>query len=165
VQQNFAIARTWYARAAAAGDDDAKKLIRDIDARVAQGNFREDEQDPADVIRLLYNTGWPSAPWTSWSSRMKKLWAKEARANKKYGSASLNFDFRCNCQDAPAVWTKNDKAVIVSRSATRARITVRGSLKFDLIREGGMWVIDEVTSDEWVLSDIMAQPDCLKNCN
>jgi hypothetical protein len=118
--------------------------------------------DPADTVRIIYNTKDEDHSARLWSPRMKALWVKQDRLGAADGA--LDFDYKSDSQD-PAV--RDLKIVVIHRLDTDAEVRVTFNeygdaveLRYDLVRYNGAWVIDDVRKvaghdDPWVLSDIL----------
>lgn len=118
--------------------------------------------DPADTVRIIYNTADREHSARLWSPRMKALWVKQDALG--YVDGALDFDYKSDSQD-PGVRDLKI-AVIGSRDAdAEVRVTFNEGghsyeMRYDLIKYNGAWVIDEVRkvkdpNDPWVLSEIL----------
>jgi hypothetical protein len=118
--------------------------------------------DPADTVRIIYNTKDEEHSARLWSPKMKALWVKQDRLG--YADGALDFDYKSDSQD-PDV--RDLKIVVIHRLDTDAEVRVTFNeygdaveLRYDLVRYNGAWVIDDVRKvaghdDPWVLSEIL----------
>lgn len=98
-----------------------------------------------------------------YSKRLQALLDKEARqARGEVGN--LDFDFAVNGQDTETGYRKTLRYETASESGNKAVVKVRFRnfepqlLEYDLVRESGGWVVDEVRSlgkTKWVLSSVL----------
>jgi hypothetical protein len=120
--------------------------------------------DPADTVRIIYNTADADHSARLWSPRMKALWVKQDSLDG--GEAALDFDYKSDSQD-PDVRDLEIKAIHRLDTDAEVRVTFNQyghafELRYDLVKYQGAWVIDEVRKvagpdDGWVLSDILKQ--------
>ena len=101
------------------------------------------------------------------SARLAKLLDAAIANSKKINSPveGLDFAWTMNAQDAEDGWEKSAKISETKRQDDRA--TVRAlfrnnkrdnELLFDMVREGGKWKVDDISSvlrDKWVLSQML----------
>jgi hypothetical protein len=117
--------------------------------------------DPADTVRIIYNTKGTEHLAQFWSPRMQPLWAKQNGLG--YAEGALDFDYKYDSQDADV---HDLKIAIIHRLETDAEVRVTfnqlgkpDELRYDLVRYNGAWVIDDVRkvgpNDPWVLSEIL----------
>jgi hypothetical protein len=120
--------------------------------------------DPADVVRLVYNVvGADSAPYKLWSPKMKKLWARQDAAGG-YQYAALDFAPWWNSSDPDITHLK---IAVVHRLDTDAEVSATfggedgtdNELRYDLSQSNGVWLINDIRSVKgqypWVLSEIL----------
>jgi hypothetical protein len=137
---------------------------------VGDAALAETTGDPVAVVRALYR-GYegkkpPSLEKQPFSPRMRKLLAAD-KAYAKGEVGRLDFDPIVNGQD----WKIADLAVtLVSQAQDKAVIEAKFNnlgdaqdLRYDLVRGGGRWLIDEIqstTKPHWTMSKILQRaPD------
>jgi len=99
------------------------------------------------------------------SKRLKALENAVLKRSKELNEpvAGLDFDFRINGQDFEDGTFKSVRYRVIEQQGDRASVAVtfkngtEQELRYDLVRENGQWLIDEVRNektDPWVLSKL-----------
>jgi len=161
-------------------DNDRRRLCREYPrvpalwlaavfaALVAGGPAQaQNEADPIAFVQAIYRdygrekpTPWPDR---AYSPRLQKLIDKDRRDTPKGEIGRLDFDPFVNGQD----WKISGLQVaLVSHTGNDAVVEARfrnfntaDDLRYHLVRDGGRWLIDDVTSvmkPRWTLSKILA---------
>jgi hypothetical protein len=141
----------------------------------------EAAKDPLAAIQAIYksyanDTPTPSLTDDFYSRRMQRLLEADRKATPKGDAGTIDWDVFIDGND----WALSEmKITLVSRSEAKAQVraTFRNhkeprDMLFDLVRERGRWVIDEVRAmkkgGRWTMSKILthapdAFPDEKKN--
>src|ERR1039458_374804 len=106
----------------------------------------EISDDPADTVRIMYNTHGAVYAAQFWSPKMKALWAKQNSLEP--GDAALDFDYKSDSQD-PDI--HDLKIAVIHGLETDAEVRVTFNeygkpyeLRYDLLKYNGAWVVDDV---------------------
>lgn len=121
--------------------------------------------DPVGTVRAFYG-----APSTDdlrfYAKALRALYERDQReAAGEVGR--IGFDFRVNGQDTAKGWEKTLRLATLSAGEDRAEVqaTFRNGrpqdIRYDLVREGGRWLIADVravTGERWGLVALLSQP-------
>jgi hypothetical protein len=138
----------------------AAVLLLAVPASALAGEGRPSE--PVDVVRAFYAKDSYRA-YEFYSQRLKKQFVDDdRRAGGEEGC--LCFAFYLNAQDTVDGWEQSLQLDAVRKTKTRAEVKATFTnfgpqeLRYDLVREHGRWLIDDVRSvvgKTWVLSRIL----------
>jgi hypothetical protein len=123
--------------------------------------------DPVATVRSLYarHAGTSDQPFLS--ARLKRLFDEQIARSRKADEVmpGLDFDYACGCQDHDDGFRLTLRIALVARQGTSAEVvsTFRlfdqdGEIRFDLVHEGGRWLIDDARRpgpDGWTLSHLL----------
>jgi hypothetical protein len=118
--------------------------------------------DAVAVVKKVYEASDPVRAKV-YSKRLQALLDKDAK-QAKGEVGNLEFDFAVNGQDTEAGYRKTLRFEPGPATSGGAAVTVTfrnfepQNLRYDLVRENGRWVVDEVRSlgrTKWVLSSLL----------
>lgn len=139
-----------------------------VPAAIAQQPTRPAQKadDPLVPLKRIYagETAIVDKP-APFSKRLKALEDAASKRSKELNEpvAGLDFDFRINGQDFEPGTFKSVRYKRIERKGDRASVAVTfkngtaQELRYNLVRENGQWLIDEVRNekkDPWVLSKL-----------
>jgi hypothetical protein len=120
--------------------------------------------DPVAVVRGFYREG--AAEYRPFSRRLAGLYqaALENSTVREIPVAGLDFDPAVNGQDVEPETYRSARFTVASQRGDRAVVTATfrnggpQEVRFDLVREGGRWLVDEIRSvkgERWVWSELL----------
>ncbi|GJD94056.1 DUF3828 domain-containing protein [Methylobacterium iners] len=121
--------------------------------------------DPVETVRALYAKD-DATELRFFAKTLRTLFERDAKeAQGEVGR--LGFAYHVNGQDTEPGWAKTLSLTLVSQDETRAEIQARfknftpQDLRYDLVKEGGRWLVADVRSlrkERWRLMEIMSAP-------
>ena len=121
--------------------------------------------DPVETVRALYAKD-DATEVRFFARALRGLFERDAKeAQGEVGR--LGFAYHVNGQDTEDGWAKTLTLTLVSADETRAEVQARfrnftqQDLRYDLVREGGRWLVADVRSlkkERWRLMEIMSAP-------
>ncbi|HVL73963.1 MAG TPA: DUF3828 domain-containing protein [Beijerinckiaceae bacterium] len=120
--------------------------------------------DPVAVVRGFYREG--AGDHQPFSRRLAALYqaALENSSVREIPVAGLDFDPAINGQDTEPDTYRSARFAVASQRGDRATVTATfrnggpQEIRFDLVREGGRWLVDEIRSlkgERWVWSELL----------
>lgn len=119
--------------------------------------------DPVETVRALYAKD-DASEVRFFAKTLRGLFEKDAK-EAKGEIGRLGFAYHVNGQDTADGWAKTLKLTIVSAEEARAEVQARfknfsqQDLRYDLVKEGGRWLVADVRSlkkERWRLMEIMS---------
>lgn len=131
-----------------------------------------ERSDPAATLRALYALSESENSTRLQSARLKRLFAAQEARGRRLGRLMPGLDtvFACDCSDPnSANLQRSLRLAERRRTATMAEVAAtvdNGAgpmvLAYRLVREGGRWLIDDVTregTNGWTLSALLRSTD------
>jgi hypothetical protein len=121
--------------------------------------------DPVETVRALYAKD-DATEIRFFAKTLRALFEKDAKeAQGEVGR--LGFAYHVNGQDTQDGWAKTLVLTLVSAEESKAEVQARfknftpQDLRYDLVKEGGRWLVADVRSlrkERWRLMEIMSAP-------
>ncbi len=142
----------------------------DAHSRPAAGCRVRRPADPVAALRAFYAKPERASviPFLTRACAASTPSSRRARAAPTRSCRGLDFAFACGCQDSDDNYHTRNVYRVVSQDERRAKVavtvkvfaseTATKTITFDLARENGRWLIDDVAGNgeqPWVLSQLL----------
>lgn len=126
--------------------------------------------DPVAALRAFYAKPERASVNPFLTPRLRRLYTEQQARSRRTNEVmpGLDFAFACGCQDSDDNYHTRNVYRVVSQDERRAKVavtvkvfaseTATQTITFDLARENGRWLIDDVAGtgeQPWVLSQLL----------